>query len=98
MAKKTTSRQAYLPQAGLLLPSGRPTRYLKETKFNNSMQSRYREEIKASFRVYFPSIAVPVTRKINSAGYEKIMTINGSKINEWQMEGESTFEKNGVIP
>jgi len=45
------------------------------------------------FRIYFPSIAVPVTREIDSTGRERITTINGTEINKWQMKEESLFEK-----
>ncbi|QDH79609.1 hypothetical protein FKX85_11395 [Echinicola soli] len=45
------------------------------------------------FRVYFPCIAVPVTRGKDSAGYERIITVNGIKHDKWIMESESLFDR-----
>lgn len=45
------------------------------------------------FRIYFPSIALPVTRGVDSAGYERIKTISGVENNKWIMEEESQFDK-----
>lgn len=45
------------------------------------------------FRIYFPSIAVPVTREKDDSGYERIMTVNGIAQDKWTMEGETHFEK-----
>ena len=46
-----------------------------------------------SFRVYFPSIAIPVSREIDSTGYESIQTVNGHEISHWQMNEEAVFDK-----
>lgn len=48
------------------------------------------------FRVYFPSIAVPVTREIDSAGYRRTLTVNGIENKIWQMEEETVFEKKWI--
>jgi len=48
------------------------------------------------FRVYFPSIAVPVTRGTDSAGYQRILTVNGIENKLWQMEKERVFEKKWI--
>ncbi len=45
------------------------------------------------FRIYFPGIAVPVTRGIDSLGYERIFTINGIDYNTWTMEKEAEYDK-----
>ncbi|WP_298781938.1 hypothetical protein [uncultured Polaribacter sp.] len=35
------------------------------------------------FRVYFPSIAIPVKREIDNYGYERVTAINGDEIKKW---------------
>lgn len=46
-----------------------------------------------SFRVYFPSMAVPVTRKKDGNGVKQLQTVNGIDYNTWVMKEEYTFEK-----
>ncbi len=46
-----------------------------------------------SFRIYFPSIAVPVTRGVDSLGYARIFTVNGIDYNTWTMKKETEFDK-----
>ncbi len=45
------------------------------------------------FRIYFPSIAVPVTRGKDSSGYYTILTVNGIDYNTWTMKKETEFDK-----
>ncbi len=45
------------------------------------------------FRIYFPSIAVAVTREIDSTGREKIVTMNDMEYNKWMKGGEFEFKK-----
>ncbi len=45
------------------------------------------------FRIYFPSIAVPVTRGVDSLGYARIFTVNGIDYNTWTMKKEAEFNK-----
>ena len=45
------------------------------------------------FRIYFPSIAVPVTRGIDSLGYPRIFTVNGIDYNTWTMKKEAEFNR-----
>jgi len=45
------------------------------------------------FRIYFPSIAIPVSRETDSTGYKRIIAVNGIESNKWQMQEESIFEK-----
>ena len=45
------------------------------------------------FRVYFPSISVPVTKGKDDAGYKKVLTVNGVENNRWKMKEEDAFEK-----
>ncbi len=45
------------------------------------------------FRVYFPSIAVPVTRKKDENGVKQIATVKGIDFNTWTMKEEIKFEK-----
>lgn len=52
-----------------------------------------KEDKEFHFRVYFPSIAVPVTREKDNIGYEKIKTINGIDYNEWLKGNDNGFNK-----
>jgi len=45
------------------------------------------------FRVYFPSMAVPVTRKKDENGVKQIATVKGIDFNTWTMKEEIKFEK-----
>ena len=45
------------------------------------------------FRVYFPSIAVPVKRKKDENGVKQIATVKGIDFNTWTMKEEIKFEK-----
>lgn len=45
------------------------------------------------FRIYFPSIAVPATRGVDSLGYARIFTVNGIDYNTWTMKKETEFDK-----
>ncbi len=45
------------------------------------------------FRVYFSSIAVPVTRKKDTNGVKQIATVNGIDFDTWTMNKEIEFEK-----
>lgn len=46
------------------------------------------------FRIYFPSIAVPVTREKDSTGYTRIKTINGFDYNRWEIGDDEGFNTN----
>ena len=48
------------------------------------------------FRIYFPDIAVPVTRAKDPTGYERITTINGMDHNEWQRGNDKGFHASWV--
>lgn len=45
------------------------------------------------FRVYFPSIAIPVTRYTDSLGYQHFKTVNGINGEEWSKTKQYEFEK-----
>lgn len=45
------------------------------------------------FRIYFPSIAVPVTRGKDENGYEEILTINEIDYPEWYKGNDNGFEE-----
>lgn len=45
------------------------------------------------FRVYFPSMAVPVTRKKDANGVKQITSVNGIDFNRWTTKEKFEFEK-----
>jgi len=45
------------------------------------------------FRVYFPSIAIPVTRGIDEDGHQSVLSVNGIEIEKWQLKEESIYHK-----
>lgn len=53
-----------------------------------------KEDKEFHFRVYFPSISVPVTRAKDDNGYERILTINGIDYNEWIRGNDNGFNAN----
>lgn len=53
-----------------------------------------KEDKEFHFRIYFPSIAVPVTKGKDKYGYERIKTINGIDYLEWQRGNDNDFNKN----
>lgn len=65
----------------------------KTTIFINHQPTFVADNRAFRFRVYFPSIALPVTREIDSTGYERIITVNGIDNNKWIMEEETIFDK-----
>jgi hypothetical protein len=51
-----------------------------------------KEDKEFHFRIYFPSIAVPVTRGKDKYGYERILTINGIEYSEWHNGNDNGFD------
>ncbi len=52
-----------------------------------------KEDKEFHFRIYFPSIAVPVTRGKDDNGYQRILTINGIDYSEWQNGKDNGFDE-----
>lgn len=52
-----------------------------------------KEDKEFHFRIYFPSIAVPVVRGKDDYGYERIKTVNGMDYKEWQRGNDNGFDK-----
>ena len=50
-----------------------------------------KEDKEFHFRIYFPSIAVPVTRGKDDDGYERIFAINGIDYSEWNNGNDNGF-------
>lgn len=51
-----------------------------------------KEDKEFHFRIYFPSIAVPVTRGKDNNRYERILTINGIDYSEWFNGNDNGFD------
>ncbi|MBC31886.1 MAG: hypothetical protein CMH48_13715 [Muricauda sp.] len=44
-----------------------------------------------NFRVFFPSVVLPVSREIDKNGYERLKTVNGIEYDEWLKKHENKF-------
>lgn len=51
-----------------------------------------KEDKEFHFRIYFPNIAIPVTRGKDDNGYERTLTINGIDYSEWHNGNDNGFD------